>query len=288
MRSYVRLIKTKGIAGAQIEESAITQDWRTANARVRELELAEPRVAEIPELISLPDEIETLGNAELGHTRLQRNFGVLQYSWAMVELDRLIAWQSYVVLSYVSDLRRALPKSPKMEDLIRFSAGRTMESPPPQVMSYGGNKFVISSASSDLRVTDTALLSPLDIKGYEPHGQPCAVVGVYVGYSLNVLSAVHMHDRLLLINGTHRAYAMRASGITHAPCLIQHAASKDDLDLVAAPNGSRPFEWYFTAVRPPLLRDFFDGRLTTTLASQPDTHLLEVELTIEHSVIRTG
>jgi hypothetical protein len=235
----------------------------------------------------LPERLSAIANDELRDASFQRAFGLIPYSWAMVELDRFIPYQCYVDLAFASKLRSTLPAAPTLEQLVRFSSGRTRAPPPVHIEQRGGNKFLITSTSSDLRVNETVLLDPTNVQGYEQGGCTSAIIGILVVYSLNVMHAIRLHNRLLLVNGTHRAYALRAHGITHAPCIVRHASCKDDLDLVGGPEGDYPLEWYFSVKRPPLLKDFFDERMVKLISTLPSTYLLTVNLTFEKSAIRT-
>jgi hypothetical protein len=288
LRSFVRLVKARDINGLTLDDAVLTQEWMAAKRHIRDLETTQPGVADVSTLNSLPESVSEAAEAELRDPRVQRSFRFLPCSWAMVELDRLIPWQSYVDLTFVGELRATLPAAATLAELIRFSMGKTREPPPINVMQKSGNKFVIVSRSSDLRVTDTAWLAPEQVQEHQALGHTAGVIGVFLGYSNNVMYAVRARNRLLLANGTHRAYALRAHGVTHAPCVVQHVANEDEMDLVAAPSGtSHPFDWYFKAPRPPLLKDFFDERFGKVVSALPDTHSLEVELTFQYSVIRS-
>ena len=89
---------------------------------------------------------------------------------------------------------------------------------------------------------------------------------------------------MVLHNGYHRAVAMRAAGITHAPCIVQTVTRKDELEVSAAPAVVEDPAFYFRARRPPLLKDFFDPRIVTTLSARPLQKLIEVSFEVrEHN-----
>jgi hypothetical protein len=91
---------------------------------------------------------------------------------------------------------------------------------------------------------------------------------VFVGYSVNLLHLAHIENRLILMNGSHRAYALRESGIYRAPSLILELTRRDELDLVGpAELKDRP-DAYLTAPRPPLLKDYFDPLLRKVVAAR--------------------
>ena len=81
---------------------------------------------------------------------------------------------------------------------------------------------------------------------------------------------------MLLHNGYHRAYALRAAGFTHAPAVIQTVTRRDELALVAAQKVVDEPAFYFAAKRPPLLKDFFDPRISKVLPVRRMERLIEV------------
>jgi hypothetical protein len=86
-------------------------------------------------------------------------------------------------------------------------------------------------------------------------------VGLAVGFGSNFLSIISAYDRLILHNGSHRAYALRELGITHAPCVIQHIYSREELNVVAASAVNERPDVFLKQPRPPLLKDYFDPAL---------------------------
>ena len=97
-----------------------------------------------------------------------------------------------------------------------------------------------------------------------------AIVGLPVGFGSNFFTAIRHEDRVLLHNGYHRAYAMRALGITHAPCIIQTVTRRDELEVAAKEQVADNPGFYFGTARPPLLKDFFDPENRTQLQGAPD------------------
>ena len=81
------------------------------------------------------------------------------------------------------------------------------------------------------------------------------------GFSSNFLNAVYAENRLILNNGNHRAYALRSLGVTHAPCIIQHVPSRDQLGVVAASAVRSDPDLYLKHPRPMMLKDYFNPKL---------------------------
>jgi hypothetical protein len=284
LRDFVRFVKAHAVDGSLIDEAKWVLEWQQASKVVRQLDPLEVKSQPVGST-PLPDNIRAAADAELEDPAVRRSIGLLPYSWAWVALDQLIVWQRYINLAFAAELRDRLPLHPTPKDLLDFSAGRLGAQPPLRICGRGGNAFTFSSVSNDLRVTDVVPLDPDCIRGFEPHGRASCVVAVFVGYSINCMISVRMNNRLLLTNGTHRAYALLSRGITHAPCIVRHVSSADDLDLAALPRGNEPAENLFAAPRPPLLKDFFDERLTTHFAAPTRTYLLDMELKFEQAAI---
>jgi hypothetical protein len=86
---------------------------------------------------------------------------------------------------------------------------------------------------------------------------------------------------MVLHNGYHRAYALKAMGITHAPCVIRTVTSRDELDLCANSKVAKSPGYYFNAPRPPLLKDFFDPRIRKILPVKKITRRIEVSFEVK-------
>ena len=91
--------------------------------------------------------------------------------------------------------------------------------------------------------------------------------------------------RLLLKNGYHRAYAMRDIGITHAPCIVQTVASRDELGIAVNSDVARDLDFYFASARPPILKDFFDPKIRRIHQVYKTLKMIEIEFEVrEHDV----
>jgi len=76
--------------------------------------------------------------------------------------------------------------------------------------------------------------SPDQLSGFVSSGRPFAYIVLGIGYASNYLNALQVDGRLILNNGSHRAYALRDIGLTHVPCLVQRISRRDEMDLVAS------------------------------------------------------
>ena len=99
------------------------------------------------------------------------------------------------------------------------------------------------------------------IKDYPPPGNLVGVVGLAVGFGSNFMNALYAEKRLILNNGSHRAYALREMGFTHVPCIVQHISSRDQLDVVGASEVVEDPDYYLKHPRPSMLKDYFNPKL---------------------------
>jgi len=172
-----------------------------------------------------------------------------------------VVHQNHINLAYVKLVQEALGPHPSEEEV--FRACLPYDHPMPRFSSgrISQNGFTFISPSTDLRFLDAALLRPEQVSGYNPPGPVAAVVGLFVGFGSNFLNAVHAERRLMLNNGSHRAYALRDLGIRRAPCIVQEASDREELASLVSPDVFRHADRLLGAPRPPLLKDYFDPAL---------------------------
>lgn len=85
-----------------------------------------------------------------------------------------------------------------------------------------------------------------------------------IGYGINALSVLKVNARLILSNGTHRAYTLMERGVTVVPAVIQVVGSLQELAVVCTPVSTAP-EAYLASPQPPMLMDYFNSALTRRL-----------------------
>jgi hypothetical protein len=104
-----------------------------------------------------------------------------------------------------------------------------------------------------------------------------------IGFGSNYLNALEVEGRLVLNNGSHRAYALRDLGLTHAPCIVQQVTRRDELDLVASGDVQVNPDRYLKVPRPPLLKDYFDPQLRKVVPVPRKNRLVRVQYGFEQS-----
>jgi hypothetical protein len=108
---------------------------------------------------------------------------------------------------------------------------------------------------------------------------------VCAGFGLNFFNVLRAKGRLILLNGSHRLYALRERGVRYAPCLITDAQTEEQL-VLASPEEVRQHQSEFLhAARPSLFKDYFDPVLAVVLPIIRFIRVLRLELTVhEHRV----
>ena len=283
LADYLDFVKHKAVGGADIPQQRLADEWRAANDLYYELERGEAGIADEAEVLPLPKALRPLARRIRANSYFREAFGVLPTRIALVELDRLIVSQTHVERPFTDALRTGLGAAPDPEALFRFCLPLERPSPPVRVQRLASDRYLFSSPSTDFRVHPLSLLRPEQIAAIASFGPVAAGLVLPVGFGSNFLSAVRSGRRVLLQNGYHRAYALRALGLTHAPCAITEVTRKDELKIAASDDVCADPEFYFAAARPPLLRDFFDPRLAKVLPVRPMETVIEVEVKV-----RTG
>ncbi len=283
LSDYLDYVRRAVVGGEAMDRRALIDGWRAANDVYAALEAEEAGIADTVERRPLPAAMAAVA-AELEASPLfARIFDRMPTTIEMVELDKIVVSQRRVTGDFVAGLAAELAPHPDAAGLFRFCQPLTRRDPPVTIRRLASDRYLFVSESNDLRLHETALLRPGQLDGYAGVGPVAAAVGVVVGYGSNFLSLIRSDDRVVLHNGYHRAVAMRAAGITHAPCVVQTVTRRDELEISAAPAVVEDPDFYFSARRPPILRDFFDPRIVTTLTARPLLKLVEVSVEVrEH------
>jgi len=247
-------------------QGTLTAEWNAANEVVRALENEEAGLADDPAMSSLGPEYEPLLIEFLKDPLVRHGFNTVPTDVAMVELDRLVVYQKHIDLTFARRLETELGPAPSRERIFRTCLPYDHPQPPVQWSQVHRDAFVFVSPSNDLRFLGAMPLQAGHIARYPPPGSLAGVVGLAVGFGTNFLNAVYAERRLILNNGSHRAYALRKLGVSHVPCIVQHVSSRDELDVVATSAVRRDPDLFLKHPRPSMLKDYFDGRLHKVMA----------------------
>jgi hypothetical protein len=281
LKHLLRFVKSH--AAAPPTEAALTDLWQASNAVVRRLETEEAGLVENPPKTELGAEYEPLLIEFLKDPLVRNGFNTVPTEVAMVELDRLVVYQKHIDLTFVRQLERKLGPAPRAAEVFRTCLLHDHAPPPVKWARVHQDRFVFMSPSNDLRFLGIQPLEASHLKGRVEHGNLVGIVGIAVGFGSNFLNAVAAENRLILNNGSHRAYALRKLGVTHVPCVIQHVSSREELDIVAASEVRRDPDLYLSTPRPSMLKDYFDPRLHMVLPVYRRLRQITVRFEIEEN-----
>jgi hypothetical protein len=230
---------------------------------------------------SIPKSLEPLVRRVAADPIFLRSFSAVPGQIGMVELDRLVVSQKTINLSHVDRIKESIGPSPDRDAVFRVCMPFDHSTPSTEVTRVGKHTFEIVSDSNDLRFLESLALSTDQLADYRASGPVVGVIGAVVGYGSNYLNALSCEGRLVLNNGFHRAYALRAVGVTHVPCVVQRLATRDDLEHVGRAAVRRDPELYFDFARPPLLKDFFDAGVCREVVCPRKSRHVRVTVTVE-------
>lgn len=266
MSEYFAFLEGETVQGQLINRGQAADLWRSANDHVKQLELREAGLADAATVEALPAEMMTVADRIVGNPVTQRAFAIVPVTVGMVELDRLVVFQKRVNVSYVRALQHALPDVPTSHELLEFCLPLDRRyDPPVEVKRVGPSQWMLTSQSHDFRHLGFVQLDPGMVPLNAVDGVPSVVVASAIGYGSNFFTALDIDERLILFNGSHRAFALRDKGIKHAPCLIQHATRVEELEMIGAAEVFARRDLYLESPRPPLLKDYFDEKLRITV-----------------------
>ncbi len=277
LADYLDFVRHKVVGGHELEPAALADEWREANDLYYDLERSEAGVAEQAQCLKPPKALAPLIAELKADPYYRETFDTLPAEVRMVELDKLIVSQTHVACRFSDARGRRLGSKPAPDALFRFCLPIERENPPVRIQRIASDRYIFSSPSTDLRTHHPALLRRDQIANIGSYGPIAGVIGLIVGFGSNYLAVIKSGDRMILHNGYHRAYALRALGITHAPAIVETVTRKDELRIVANSSVSEDPEFFFAAARPPLLRDFFNPKLAKRLSVRPMETAVEVE-----------
>lgn len=239
--------------------------WRRANDRIRQTWQAESGASdrvEVEELsVELRDRAVELESSEL----FQKSFGVVPARIMMVELAPLAIFQKTINLNHVGHLEARLPGDMAPAQL--FDACFARPDPPGVATAWPAQDVIqLSSLSNDLRFLEAIPLADDLIARLPLGGRAVTAIALVMGFGSNFINAVRVDNRLVLNNGSHRAYTLLKLGYRKVPCVVQQVTRQEELPLVL---GQLPQPWLqqlLGSLRPPMLRDLLNEELTSVIS----------------------
>ena len=282
LKDFLRFVRNHAVK--PLGKSALTDAWQAAQRVIRRLEQDEAGVADDPPIGKLGPEYEPLLIEFLKDPLVHYGFNTVPTEVAIVELDRMVVYQERIDITHSRRLEQKLGAIPSRTDLFRTCLPYDHPQPPVKWCRGSHGKFVFLSPSNDLRFLGPVGLQPDQLRD-APGDNVVGVVGLPVGFGSNFMNAIYAEKRLILNNGSHRAFALRQMGVTHVPCIVQHVTSRDDLEVVASSSVRRDPDLYLKHVRPPMLRDYFNPQLRMVMPVHRRLRQVTVRFEVEEEFI---
>ena len=282
LKDFLRFVKNHGVNPPG--QAALTDAWQAAREVVRRLEAEEAGVADAPPIGKLGPEYEPLLIEFLKDPLVHYGFNTVPTEVAIVELDRMVVYQEHIDVTHSRRLEQKLDAIPSRTELFRTCLPYDHPQPPVKWSRVSQGKFVFVSPSNDLRLLGPMALRPGELKD-APGGNLVGVAGVSVGFGSNFMNAIYAEQRLILNNGSHRAFTLRQMGVTHVPCIVQHVSSRDELEVVASSAVRRNPDLYLKHARPPMLKDYFNPQLRMVMPVHRRLRQVTVRIEVEEDFV---
>ncbi len=280
-QQYLDYMASEPVDAQSQDMRHVADEWRAANAHMQELQATEAGYADNAPVTPVPAAFAHLVEKVHADPIFQRSFAYVPAELGVVELDRLVVRQKTINLAHVQRVKDRLGANLNAEAV--FRACLPFDHPTASHKSgyVADDTYVFVSPSNDIRFLESVVLRPDQITGYHSFGPIAGVVALIVGFGSNYLNAIAAEGRLVLNNGSHRAFALRDMGITHVPCVIQRVGSREELEVVAAGALRRDPDLFLRDPRPPVLKDYFDPRLRRVVRVDRSVRNVRVHYSVE-------
>lgn len=276
---FFQVMRTRARSGTVLESGDLVHEWRAARAYVRELEEQEAGLADGLPLKDLPPEMAEAAEVYLNDPAIEEANRMMQRRWVWVELDRVAIFQKCIDLAWVRAIQTRLGRVPGAVDIVNVAAGTDVKQPPIEVVRSTEDSYVFSCNSSELQFFGTKLIDPAVLPPELNRGSVGQVLAAFVGFGLRTLSVIRYRGRLILLNGTHRAYALRDLGLSHVPCVLVDVEHPDELELAGVGQTASLIERCARVPRPPLFKDYFDSRQCKLVSLERTRRAIQMQIT---------
>jgi len=260
----------------RMELARAAELWRRANDLIHQNLNVDAGCCERVEVLALPAELResaaTLESSEM----FRKSFAIVPARIMMVELAPLAIFQKTINLTYVGQLEARLAADMTPAQL--FEACLAPRDPPRVACAWPAMDAIqLSSCSNDLRFLEAMPLND-DLIGRLPlGGRAVSAIALVMGFGSNFINAVRVGNRLVLNNGSHRAYALLKLGYTRVPCVVQEVTRSEELPIVLGNVPQPVLQQLLTSPRPPMVRDLLNEALTTIISMPLEKRVVTVQ-----------
>ena len=213
-KEALNIVKSQGIFLEKEVEHELQGRIRKAIDYVRSLhgrDQITPRIEEIAE----ESFVKRAAELEADPTFREHLLGVTRHSFAMVELEKLHAFQPNINSDYLQRLKNKAPEPGDLPALLAFCLPSRSEGPKLEALASANpstNTFTLISQNLDLRIVG-------QITGEDPSSGR-SFVGFAFGGGLPQISVAEYRGVYMVKNGYHRALALWGKGHRMMPCIL--------------------------------------------------------------------
>lgn len=280
LKDFLRFVHDNAVESP--DDGSLIEEWRAAMDHLAVIEKTQAGCADNPKFskVQVGGKYDALLIEFLKDPLVRNGFNTVPTEVAFVALDQLVVYQKHIDLTFVRQLQRQLGAAPSDADIFRACLPYNHPHAPVKWSRLDDESYVFVSPSNDLRFLGTMALEPDHVQGYPPPGDLVGIVGLAMGFGSNFMNAIYCENRLVLNNGSHRAYALRELGITHVPCVVQHVATREELDVVASSKLRREPDLFLKHPRPSMLKDYFNPKLRKVMPVHRQLRQLKVRFSV--------
>jgi hypothetical protein len=282
LKDFLRFVKNHAVDPPG--PGALTEEWQAANELVRKLEKEEAGIADNPWIQPVSPDNKLLLEF-LKNPLVQHSFNTVPTEVAYIDLNQIVVYQPFIDLTFARLLQSRLASGLTDEEIFHVCLPHDQPQTPVKWSRMHHDTYVFVSPSNDLRFLGAMPMQSSHIKDYPPPGNLIGIVGLAVGFGSNFLNAIHAEKRLILNNGSHRAYALRQLGISRVPCIVQHVSSRDELTALACTAVTDNPNFYLQEPRPMMLKDYFEPRLRKVMPVHRRLRQIRVKFDVDEAFI---
>ena len=278
-------VRTQAVQEESQRLPKILESWAGLQPQIAKLLEQESGLADTSRLAPLPKEYGSRLESIRSDSLFTKTFSAREISFALVNIDRLVAAQRAVNLDYVDRLKERYPESLTLSDLVEICLSPRREMDPIQHLEIGPNNHVFSSPNSDIRFLGAFVksLTAEDLECAETGGLPASAIVAFVGYGAAPVNVIATEQRVVLNNGFHRIFALRSLGVDTVPVVVQHARNVA-LEFPERVAGL-PKQYLLSHPRPVLMKDFFESSFGITLKVRERVKMVRLSMSInQHEV----
>src|SRR5207244_1066396 len=98
----------------------LSDEWRTANTRIVELERSEAGIANNPTITAVPDHLKDRAEQVKNAIPFKKSFQVVPVTIGMIDLDQLVVFQKHINTTYAAELKARLGATPSEEEIFEL------------------------------------------------------------------------------------------------------------------------------------------------------------------------